>query len=150
MGGAPSDWQPVHGQAADGRDEGESAPADHSLIADAVAKKEAAERKARAQKLAKEREKARQEAASHSTRSSSSFPVQSTYTAAEVQAMARQIVPADQFQCFSNIVERESSWNQRADNPTSDAHGLVQALPGSKMSSAGADWMTRPPRSSGA
>ena len=58
--------------------------------------------------------------------------------------MARQIVPADQFQCFSTIVDHESSWNYQADNPTSDAFGLMQALPGSKMASAGADWATNP------
>jgi hypothetical protein len=58
--------------------------------------------------------------------------------------MARQMVPADQFQCFSNIVDHESSWNYRAQNPSSGAYGLVQALPGSKMSTAGADWQTNP------
>ena len=52
--------------------------------------------------------------------------------------------PADQFQCFSNIVNHESSWNYRATNPSSGAYGLVQALPGSKMASAGADWQTNP------
>lgn len=109
----------------------------------AVAKKEAAEKAEKAKQDAKERAEAKA-AASRSTRDASSFPLQSSYTIAEVQAMARQIVPADQFQCFSNIVQRESSWNYRADNPTSDAYGLVQALPGSKMASAGADWMTNP------
>ena len=59
-------------------------------------------------------------------------------------AMARQMVPADQFQCFSNIVDHESSWNYRAVNPSSGAYGLFQALPGSKMSSVGADWQTNP------
>ncbi|WP_033314597.1 transglycosylase SLT domain-containing protein [Streptomyces iakyrus] len=111
---------------------------------DAAAKKDAAEKKAAAEKLAKEREEAQREAVSRSARDSSSFPVQSSYTVAEVQAMARQMVPADQWQCFSDIVERESSWNYQADNPTSDAYGLMQALPGSKMSSAGADWATNP------
>lgn len=104
-------------------------------------KKEAAEK---AEREAKEREAAKIAANRSAVRDASSFPVQSSYTVAEVQAMARQIVPADQFQCFSNIVQRESSWNYRADNPTSDAYGLVQALPGSKMSSAGADWATNP------
>jgi murein DD-endopeptidase MepM/ murein hydrolase activator NlpD len=108
----------------------------------AVAKQKAAEKAAQE---AKEREEAEKEAASRSaTRDSSSFAPQSSYTVAEVQAMARQMVPADQFQCFSNIVDHESSWNYQADNPTSDAFGLVQALPGSKMSSAGADWRTNP------
>ncbi|MFF7855466.1 transglycosylase SLT domain-containing protein [Streptomyces sp. NPDC007904] len=104
-------------------------------------KKEAAEK---AEREAKERAEAKAAATRSATRDASSFPVQSSYTVAQVQAMARQIVPADQFQCFSNIVDHESSWNYRADNPTSDAYGLVQALPGSKMSSAGADWMTNP------
>ena len=53
-------------------------------------------------------------------------------------------MPGDQLQCFSNIVERESGWNYKAVNPSSGAYGLVQALPGSKMSSAGADWQTNP------
>lgn len=104
-------------------------------------KKEAAEK---AEQEAKERAEAKAAASRSATRDASSFPVQASYTVAQVQSMARQIVPADQFQCFSNIVQRESSWNYRADNPTSDAYGLVQALPGSKMASAGADWATNP------
>ncbi|ADI07307.1 hypothetical protein SBI_04186 [Streptomyces bingchenggensis BCW-1] len=115
---------------------------------DAKAKKLAAEKAAAEAKLAKERAEAKkklEEAASRSaTRDASSFPQQASYTVAEVQAMARQIVPADQFQCFSNIVNHESTWNYRAENPSSGAYGLVQALPGSKMSSVGADWRTNP------
>lgn len=38
----------------------------------------------------------------------------------------------------------ESGWRVGADNPTSDAYGIPQALPGSKMASAGADWKTNP------
>jgi len=38
----------------------------------------------------------------------------------------------------------ESGWRVDADNPTSDAFGIPQALPGSKMASAGADWKTNP------
>ncbi|MFD4657572.1 transglycosylase SLT domain-containing protein [Kitasatospora sp. NPDC058444] len=60
------------------------------------------------------------------------------------QQIAAQIVPAGQLQCFSNIVFRESSWNPLAVNASSGAYGLVQALPGSKMASAGADWRTNP------
>ncbi|MFF9205755.1 transglycosylase SLT domain-containing protein [Streptomyces sp. NPDC014986] len=104
-------------------------------------KKEAAEK---AEREAKERAEAKAAASRDVVRDASEIAVQSSYTVAEVQAMARQLVPADQFQCFSNIVDHESSWNYRADNPTSDAYGLVQALPGSKMASAGADWMTNP------
>ena len=111
----------------------------------AVAKKqEAAEKAAKAEKEAKERAEAKAAASRSAVRDASDIAVQSSYSVADVQAIARQLVPADQFQCFSNIVNHESSWNYRADNPTSDAYGLVQALPGSKMASAGADWMTNP------
>ncbi|MFI6646163.1 transglycosylase SLT domain-containing protein [Streptomyces sp. NPDC050529] len=109
---------------------------------DAKSKKAAAE-----DRLEKERqEKAeRAERASRSeVRSASAFATQGSYSVADVQAMARQMIPGDQFQCFSNIVNHESSWNYRASNPSSGAYGLVQALPGSKMSSAGADWQTNP------
>lgn len=105
----------------------------------AKAKKEAAEKEAE-----RKREEAEARANRDSVRDASSFSTQSSYTVAEVQAMARQMVPADQFQCFSNIVNHESTWNYRAQNPSSGAYGLVQALPGSKMSSAGADWQTNP------
>jgi murein DD-endopeptidase MepM/ murein hydrolase activator NlpD len=108
---------------------------------DAVAKQKAAEK---AEQEAKERKEALKVASRSATRDASSFPTKSSYSVAEIQAMARQIVPADQFQCFSTIVDHESSWNYQADNPTSDAYGLMQALPGSKMSSAGADWATNP------
>ncbi|GAA2322272.1 hypothetical protein GCM10010149_89280 [Nonomuraea roseoviolacea subsp. roseoviolacea] len=39
---------------------------------------------------------------------------------------------------------RESSWNQYADNASSDAYGIPQSLPGTKMASAGSDWRTNP------
>lgn len=69
---------------------------------------------------------------------------QGAYTVAQIQAMAARTVPSGQFQCFSNIVAHESSWNMYAVNAASGAYGLFQALPGSKMSSAGADWRTNP------
>ncbi|MFF3329065.1 transglycosylase SLT domain-containing protein [Streptomyces sp. NPDC002888] len=103
----------------------------------AIAKKEAAEKAA---KEAKERA----EAKSTASRSSSSFPIQSSYNIAQIQAMARQMVPSGQFQCFSNIVNHESSWNYHAVNASSGAYGLFQALPAGKYSSAGADWQTNP------
>lgn len=47
----------------------------------------------------------------------------------------------DQFQCLSSLWNKESSWNYQAHNP-SGATGIPQALPGSKMASAGGDWAT--------
>ena len=49
-----------------------------------------------------------------------------------------------QFRCLDSLWTRESNWNPSADNPTSSAYGIPQALPGSKMASAGADWRTNP------
>ncbi|WP_411069616.1 transglycosylase SLT domain-containing protein [Streptomyces sp. cmx-4-25] len=65
-------------------------------------------------------------------------------SAASPQDVARQIVPASQYASFSKIVAHESGWNHKATNSSSGAYGLVQALPASKMSSAGSDWKTNP------
>jgi DNA polymerase III alpha subunit (gram-positive type) len=104
--------------------------------ADAAAKKAAEE--------AKEREEAKKAASRSATRDATSFSVQSSYSVAQIQAMARQMVPSGQFQCFSNIVDHESSWNYKAVNASSGAYGLFQALPAGKYASAGADWQTNP------
>ncbi|MBW8793000.1 MAG: transglycosylase SLT domain-containing protein [Streptomyces sp.] len=120
-----------------------SAKKDAEQAARVAAAKTAEAKKAEAEKAAKEA-KERAEAKQAASRSSSSFPVQSSYTVAQIQAMAQQMVAGGQFQCFSNIVDHESSWNYQAVNASSGAYGLFQALPGSKMSSVGADWQTNP------
>ena len=51
---------------------------------------------------------------------------------------------ADQFGCLDSLWSSESGWRVDADNPSSSAYGIPQALPGSKMSSFGADWATNP------
>ena len=50
----------------------------------------------------------------------------------------------DQFSCLDSLYNRESGWRVDADNPSSSAYGIPQALPGSKMASAGADWADQP------
>ncbi|KAB1148725.1 lytic transglycosylase domain-containing protein [Streptomyces luteolifulvus] len=66
-------------------------------------------------------------------------------SAASAKAIAHKMIPdAAQYNAFSKIVEHESGWNVTATNASSGAYGLVQALPGSKMASAGADWKTNP------
>jgi hypothetical protein len=47
---------------------------------------------------------------------------------------------AGQFSCLDSLWTRESGWNLHAQNPSSGAYGIPQALPGRKMSSAGSDW----------
>ena len=51
--------------------------------------------------------------------------------------------PSTYFSCLNNIYTRESGWRYDAEN-ASGAYGIPQALPGSKMATAGADWMTNP------
>ncbi|MDR0990872.1 MAG: SH3 domain-containing protein [Propionibacteriaceae bacterium] len=70
-----------------------------------------------------------------------------TMTPAQAQANARQQVAArgwgdDQFRCLVELWNKESGWRMNAENPYSGAYGIPQALPGSKMASAGADWRT--------
>jgi hypothetical protein len=108
---------------------------------DAAAKKKAADEAAA---KAKERKEEEAKAAASRSDERATFPVQATYTTAQVKAMAQQIVGSGQYACFSNIVSRESGWDYTAQNPTSAAYGLVQSNPGSKMASVASDWRTNP------
>ena len=64
--------------------------------------------------------------------------------------IARQILKnkygygSGQFDCFNNIIMRESKWDINATNPSSGAYGIPQALPGSKMATIASDWRTNP------
>ena len=49
---------------------------------------------------------------------------------------------SSQFSCLQPLWNAESGWNASASNPSSGAYGIPQALPGSKMASAGPDWQT--------
>ncbi|MDX2678482.1 transglycosylase SLT domain-containing protein [Streptomyces sp. NY05-11A] len=61
----------------------------------------------------------------------------------QAQAIAHKMIPnTAQYNAFSNIVKHESGWDVNATNASSGAYGLVQALPGNKMASAGSDWKT--------
>lgn len=65
------------------------------------------------------------------------------------QAIAQSMLgqygwPASEFGPLDNIWTRESGWRWNATNPSSGAYGIPQALPGSKMASAGSDWRTNP------
>ena len=66
-------------------------------------------------------------------------------TGGDPRTVARALLPtygfgSDQFSCLDAIYSQESGWNVHADNPSSSAYGIPQALPGSKMASAGSDW----------
>lgn len=49
-----------------------------------------------------------------------------------------------EFACLDRLWTKESGWRTTAANPSSSAYGIPQALPGTKMASAGADWRTNP------
>ena len=79
--------------------------------------------------------------------SSSSAPAAGTPDPGSAQAYAQGVLASqgmgtDQFNCLVALWNRESSWNVYAYNSSTGAYGIPQALPGSKMASAGADWAT--------
>jgi hypothetical protein len=51
---------------------------------------------------------------------------------------------ADQYDCLALLWDRESNWNHFAENPSSGAYGIPQALPGDKMATVSDDWRTNP------
>jgi hypothetical protein len=60
------------------------------------------------------------------------------------KAIAKQLLADrgwgdDQYDCLVTLWNHESGWRVHAANP-SGAYGIPQALPGSKMASAGSDW----------
>jgi hypothetical protein len=101
------------------------------LAADARAAKAASDRRAR--------ELAAQRRASRTRRAVVSY--------GSPRAIARAMLAdrgwSDQFGCLDSLWSRESGWNVYAAN-RSGAYGIPQALPGSKMASAGSDWRTNP------
>lgn len=50
----------------------------------------------------------------------------------------------DQMEALDALWTHESGWNHQAENPSTGAYGIPQALPGSKMASVGEDWRTNP------
>ncbi|MGI8667464.1 MAG: ubiquitin-like domain-containing protein [Jatrophihabitans sp.] len=75
-----------------------------------------------------------------------SVPVGAAIPAGAAQQIAAGMVAAhgwgsDQFSCLVSLWNKESGWRTNAAN-SSGAYGIPQALPGSKMASAGADWQT--------
>ena len=49
-----------------------------------------------------------------------------------------------EFSCLDNLWNGESNWNYKATNASSGAYGIPQALPASKLATAGADWRDNP------
>ncbi|MGV9194266.1 hypothetical protein ACQ143_07965 [Microbacterium sp. MC2] len=122
-------------------------------LTDAQEKKAAEEaaRKAAEAKAKAEREAAEKAAAATERSAAAPSPASGSrqYSGGDARAIARDMLAQrgwgdDQFQCLDALWSRESGWNYQAYNASSGAFGIPQALPGSKMASAGSDWQTNP------
>jgi hypothetical protein len=76
----------------------------------------------------------------------SSAPSAGIPSPGSAQAIALAILTSegmgnDQYSCLVSLWNRESHWRVNAENPDG-AYGIPQALPGSKMASAGPNWQT--------
>jgi hypothetical protein len=65
------------------------------------------------------------------------------------KAIAQAMLPqfgwsSSEFSCLDALWTKESGWDPHAENASSGAYGIPQALPGSKMATAGSDWATNP------
>jgi hypothetical protein len=75
---------------------------------------------------------------------SASAPSPGTAKAFAYSMLTGMKLGEDQYSCLVKLWTRESNWNVNAANKSSGAYGIPQALPGSKMSTEGADWLTNP------
>jgi len=123
-----------------------------ALVAQQAAARQAALRQ-RAAKLAARRAAAQAAAdrAAQQQAQQQTQPSQVTPAPAVPSGSAQQIAmgmlgsygwSSSQFSCLNSLWNEESGWNVYATNPSSGAYGIPQALPGSKMASAGPDWQT--------
>jgi hypothetical protein len=117
------------------------------LAARAAAAKAAAQRaaaeKAAAAKAAAQQAAAQQAAAQKTTQVQATAAATPSGSPQQIaQELLAQQGESSQFSCLDSLWQRESGWNVTASNPSSGAYGIPQALPGSKMESAGSDWQT--------
>ena len=123
-------------------------------LAESAAVKRAAARKAAARLAAKRRAAKRaaelraQQAAAAAVPAPAASPQASSGSAPQPSGNPQQIAAAmlgsygwspSEFGCLVSLWNLESGWDVHASNP-SGAYGIPQALPGSKMASAGPDW----------
>ena len=142
-------YESVAAQAAVAHAAAEKAAAAKAAAAKAAAAKAAAA-KARAAKAAAAKaaaqQAAQQQAAQQAQQTAVQQPAASTPSGSP-QQIAEQMLSqfgwsSGQFSCLQPLWAHESGWNIYASNPSSGAYGIPQALPGSKMASAGPDWQS--------
>jgi hypothetical protein len=142
-------YESAAANAAVAKAEAQKAAAQKAAAAKAAAAKAAAKAaaaKAAAQQAAQEQaaqQRATQQQAAQQTTAqpATSAPSGSPQQIAE-QMLSQFGWSSSQFSCLQPLWALESGWNIYASNPSSGAYGIPQALPGSKMASAGPDWQS--------
>jgi hypothetical protein len=120
----------------------QSAADSHEAAVEAQAERKAAERRAKKEaqrRAAEEKRRAAEQRAARARAAQGGTPAQNR--ALGMAMCADKGWSAAQCNDLGTLWQRESGWNARAHN-SSGAHGIPQALPGSKMASAGPNWQT--------
>jgi hypothetical protein len=141
LGATPPAPMPVAWEAAQ-QVQAESMTASHQAVLKAEKERRAAEKRAKAEarrKAAEERKRAEAKAA-RARAAQGGTPAQNR--ALGMAMCADRGWSARQCDDLGRLWQKESGWNSRAHNSSSGAHGIPQALPGSKMASAGPNWQT--------
>jgi pyruvate/2-oxoglutarate dehydrogenase complex dihydrolipoamide acyltransferase (E2) component len=120
------------------------------IAAQAAARRAAARKLAAEQAAAAARQQAaeqQQEAQQQQQAQAAADPAPAAQPSGSAQQIAEGMLASygwssSQFSCLDSLWNEESGWNVTATNPSSGAYGIPQALPGSKMASAGPDWQT--------
>jgi hypothetical protein len=147
-----ADEQAAHRQQLAAAREAAAKAAAHKAAAHKAAAREAAKRKAAEQAAsAAAAQQAAQSAQATASATPTAEPTQPAATVSVPSGSAQQVAEqmlssygwsSSQFSCLQPLWALESGWSVTAENPSSGAYGIPQALPGSKMASAGADWQT--------
>jgi hypothetical protein len=143
-------YESAAANAAVAKAEAQKAAAQKAAAAKAAAAKAAAARaaaaKAAAQQAAQQQAAQQQATEQQAAQQTTAQPAASAPSGSP-QQIAEQMLSqfgwsSSQFSCLQPLWALESGWNIYASNPSSGAYGIPQALPGSKMASAGPDWQS--------
>jgi hypothetical protein len=142
-------YESAAANAAVAKAEAQKAAAQKAAAAKAAAAKAAAKAaaaKAAAQQAAQEQAAQQQATQQQAAQQTTAQPAASAPSGSP-QQIAEQMLSqfgwsSSQFSCLQPLWALESGWNIYASNPGSGAYGIPQALPGSKMASAGPDWQS--------
>jgi membrane protein involved in colicin uptake len=146
LGGSAPEPMPAAWEASKQVD-ADNAAASHEAVLEAEKERKRAEREKREAEEAKKAQqaaerRAAEERAARARASQGGTPAQNR--ALGMQMCADRGWSTSQCNDLDKLWQKESGWNHNAHNGSSGAHGIPQALPGSKMGSHGSDWATNP------